>query len=187
LFLIAAIILFKKPSHNKLIIVLVTIIMIQVSFIQTKKEIESKQELIVYNAKKKTVITERIGKDITLFTSDVLSGKESKNNVLDAYLVANFGVLKSINKIKNVLFFNGRKILIIDSSGISENRIKPDIPIVDSLSKNKHGPCLKDLHPKLVIADGSNSYSLQKYWKSSCHKKRIPFRSTNEKGFYKLN
>lgn len=187
LFLIAAIILFKKPSHNKLIIVLVTIIMIQVSFIQTKKEIESKQELIVYNAKKKTVITERIGKDISLFTSDVLSGKESKNNVLDAYLVANFGVLKSINKIKNVLFFNGRKILIIDSSGISENRIKPDILLLTASPKINLDRVLKDLHPKIVIADGSNSYSLQKYWKSSCHKKRIPFHSTNEKGFYKLN
>jgi competence protein ComEC len=109
LFLIAAIIWFKKPSHNKLIIVLVTIIMIQISFIQTKKEIENKQELIVYNAKKKTVISERIGKDITLFTSDVHSEKESKNNVLETYLVANFEVLKSINKIKNVLFFNGRR------------------------------------------------------------------------------
>jgi competence protein ComEC len=187
LFLIAAIIWFKKPSHNKLIIVLVTIIMIQITFIQTKKEIESKQELIVYNAKKKTVITERIGKDITLFTSNVLSEKESKNNVLEAYLVANFGVLKSINKIKNILFFNGRKILIIDSSGISENRIKPDILLLTASPKINMDRVLKDLHPKLVIADGSNSYSLQKYWKSSCHKKRIPFHSTSEKGFYKLN
>lgn len=137
--------------------------------------------------RKKTVITERIGKDISLFTSDVLSGKESKNNVLDAYLVANFGVLKSINKIKNVLFFNGRKILIIDSSGISENRIKPDILLLTASPKINLDRVLKDLHPKIVIADGSNSYSLQKYWKSSCHKKRIPFHSTNEKGFYKLN
>jgi competence protein ComEC len=187
LFLIACIIWFKKPSYNKLIIVLVTIIMIQVSFIQTKKEIESKQELIVYNAKKKTIITERIGKDITLFTSDVLSEKESKNNVLEAYLVANSGVLKSINKIKNILFFNGRKILIIDSSGISENRIKPDILLLTASPKINLDRVLENLHPKIVIADGSNSYSFQKYWKSSCHKKRIPFHSTNEKGFYRLN
>ena len=187
LFIIAGIILFKKPSYNKFIIVLVTIIMIQVSFIQTRKEIESKQELIVYNAKKKTVITERIGKDIILFTSNVLSEKELKNNVLEAYLVANFGVLKSINKIKNVLFFNGRKILIIDSSGISKNRIKPDILLLTASPKINLDRMLEDLHPKIVIVDGSNSYSLQKYWKSSCHKKRIPFHATSEKGFYKLN
>ena len=187
LFIIAGIIWFKKPSYDKLVIVLVTIIMIQVSFIQTRKEIESKQELIVYNAKKKTVITERIGKDITLFTSNPLSEKELKNSVLQAYLVANFGVLKSINKIKNVLFFNGRKILIIDSSGISKNRIKPDILLLTASPKINLDRMLEDLHPKIVIVDGSNSYSLQKYWKSSCHKKRIPFHATSEKGFYKLN
>ena len=187
LFLIVCIIWLKKPSYNKLIIVLVTIIMIQVSFFQSKKEIESEQELIVYNAKKKTIITERIGKDITLFTSDALSEKESKNNVLEAYLVANSGVLKSINKIKNILFFNGREILIIDSSGISENRIKPDILLLTASPKINLDRVLENLHPKIVIADGSNSYSFQKYWKSSCHKKRIPFHSTNEKGFYRLN
>jgi competence protein ComEC len=187
LFIIASLIWFKKPSCNKFIIVLVTIIIIQVSFIQTRKEIESKQELIVYNTKKKTVITERIGKDIILFTSYALSKKELKNNFIEAYLVANFGVLKSINKIKNVLFFKGRKILIIDSSGISENRIKPDILLLTASPKINLDRILEDLHPKIVIADGSNSYSLQKYWKSSCHKKRIPFHATSEKGFYKLN
>lgn len=187
LFLLASITWLKKPDYNKLIIVLFSIILVQISFIQTKKVIETKQELIIYNIRKKTIITERIGKNISLFSSTPLSEKESKNNILDSYLVANSVVLKSINKIKNVLFFKGRKILIIDSSGIYENKVKPDILLLTGSPKINLDRVLEELHPKIVVTDGSNSYSFQKYWKTSCYKKRIPFHSTSEKGFYKLN
>lgn len=152
-----------------------TIILVQISFLQTKKEIESKQELIVYNAKKKTVITERNGKDIKLYTSNTLLEKESKNDILQTYLVANFGVLKSIDKIENFLFFNGKKILLIDSSGIYEKKVKPDILVLIKSPKINLDRVLEDLHPKIVIADGSNSYSFQHYWKTSCHKKESLF------------
>ncbi|OXA79860.1 competence protein ComEC [Flavobacterium aquidurense] len=187
LFLIASIIWFKKPNYNKFIIVLTTTILVQLSLIQTKKEIESKHELIVYHVKKKTIITERIGRSITLFTSNAASEKQSKNDVLQTYLVANFGVLKSTNKIKNILFFNGKKILLIDSSGIYEKKVKPDILLLTASPKINLDRILEDLQPKIVIADGSNTYSFQQYWKTSCHKKRILFHSTSEKGFYKLN
>lgn len=185
LFLIASIIWLKKPAYNKLIIVLATIIVVQCSFIQTKKEVESTKELIVYNLKKKTVLTERLGKDITLLTNNTLSEKELKSN-LEGYLIANLGHFKSVQKIKNILFFNGQKILLIDSSGIYENRSKPDILLLTASPKINLDRALEELHPKVVIADGSNTFLFQKYWETSCHKKRIPFHSTNEKGFFRL-
>jgi competence protein ComEC len=187
LFLIASITWFKKPCYNKLVITLVTIVLVQISFIQNKKEIERKREFIVFHSKKKTIITERIGKDISLFTSNALSEKESKNDALQVYLVANFGVLKSINKINSVLFFEGKKILLIDSSGTYPKKVKPDILVLMASPKINAERVLEDLHPRIVIADGSNSYSFQQQWKTSCYKKRVPFHSTNEKGFYRLN
>lgn len=186
LFIIAGIIWFKKPGYNKLIGVLVSIILVQISFIQTKKEIESNRELIVFHFRKKTIITERNGRNIKLFTNNPLPEKEIKNNIAEAYLVANFGVLKSINKIKNVLFFDGKKILLIDSSGIYERKVKPDILILTSSPKINLDRVLEDLHPKMVIADGSTPFSFQQYWKISCYKKSIPFHSTNEKGYFSL-
>jgi competence protein ComEC len=187
LFLIASILWFKKPSYNKFAALLLTIILVQVSFIQTKKEIESKHELIVYNTKKKTIITGKTGTEIKLFTSTIPPEKESKNIILQTYLVANFGILEAVSPIKNVLFFNGRKIAVLDSFGVYETRYAPDILLLTASPKINFDRVLEDLHPKLVIADGSNSYSLQKYWKTSCYKKRILFHSTSEKGFYKLN
>jgi len=182
LFIISLIIWAKKPEYNKFIFLLITIIFLQVSFIYTKKEIESKQEMIVYNVKKNTLISERKGRDIILFTKDTLS----ENTALNSYLVGNFSKLKSTNAMKNTLFFNGKKIFIIDSTGVYEKKIQPDILILTQSPKINVERILKDLHPEIIIADGSNSYALQKIWKTSCLKQNIPFHSTNEKGYYQL-
>lgn len=183
IFIISAIVWSKKPNYNQFVFLLITIVLLQLSFIYTKKEIENTNELIVYNTKKNTLLSERTGKKITLFTNDTLS----RNSILNAYLVGNFGKLSSTNKIKNVLYFNGKKISIIDSSGIYETRIQPDILILTQSPKINLDRILEDLHPKIIIADASNSYSIQKTWKYTCLKKNIPFHATSEKGYYKLN
>ncbi|MFZ0599284.1 MAG: ComEC family competence protein, partial [Flavobacterium sp.] len=111
----------------------------------------------------------------------------SKNTTLNSYLVGNFSKLKSTQKIKNVLFFNGKKIEIIDSTGIYKNKVQPDILILTQSPKVNLDRILEDLHPQIIIADASNSYAVLKIWKISCLKKNIPFHATSEKGYYKLN
>lgn len=183
LVIISAIIWTKNPTYNKLVFLLITIISLQFSVLFTKREIENTSELIVYNTKKNTLISERKGKDIIVFTKDTFS----KNNALNSYLVGNFSKVKSTQNIKNTLFYNGRKIFIMDSSRTYENKIQPDILILTQSPKINLERILEDLHPKIIIADASNSYAIQKVWKTTCLKNKIPFHATNEKGFYKLN
>lgn len=182
LFIISAIIWSENPNYSKLLFLLSSIILLQISVLYTKREIENNQEMIIYNTKKNTLISKRTGKDITIFTSDTLS----KNNVLIPYLVGNFSRLQSRKKIENTLFFNGKRILVIDSSGIYPTKIQPDILILTQTPKINLDRMLQDLHPRIIIADGSNSYAIQKTWKTSCLKNNILFHATNEKGFYKI-
>ncbi|KAF2339888.1 ComEC/Rec2 family competence protein [Flavobacterium tistrianum] len=185
LFIIGSIIWIKKPSFNKLILVLASIILIQISFILTKVETENKEELIVYNEKNNTLISERSGKNITLYTRDTIQKSVNKRNI-NSYLVGNSIALSKIKEIKNVLYFKNNKILIIDSTKVFSEKIQPDILILTQTSKINLDRVLENIRPKVVIADGSNSNSIQKYWKNSCHKKNIPFHSTKEKGYYQL-
>ncbi|WP_264552515.1 ComEC/Rec2 family competence protein [Flavobacterium sp. N2038] len=187
LFIISNIIWFLKPTFNKLVFVLITIILLQLSFIITKKEIENQQELIVYNTKGKTLISEKTGKKIIVFSDDKLILNESKNSTLNNYIVGNYGQLKAVNKMRNLFFYKGSKIFIIDSTGIYSTKIQPDILLLIQNPKVNLERVLKDIHPKIVIADASNSYAIQKSWKTTCIKKNIPFHATAEKGFYKLN
>ncbi|MDQ6470366.1 ComEC/Rec2 family competence protein [Flavobacterium sp. LHD-80] len=180
------IIWFKKPAFLKLAMVLIAIIFVQISFIYTKKETETQKEMIVYNLKKKTIITIRSGKNIALFTNDNLLLKDSKNSTLSSYLVGNFAKIKSVNQLQNLIYYNRKKIFIIDSSGIYDKKIQPDILLLTQSSKINLDRLLTETHPKAVIADASNSNSIQKIWKTTCIKKNIPFHATAEKGYYKL-
>jgi competence protein ComEC len=182
LFIIVTIIWSKKPNYSKLLFLLASIILLQFSVLYTKRKIENSQEMIVYNARKNKLISQRTGKDIVIFTSDTLS----KNNILNTYLVGNFSRLQTTKKIKNTLFFNGKRILVIDSSGIYPTKNQPDVLILTQSPKINLDRTLKNLHPGIIIADASNSYAIQKIWKATCLKNNIPFHATNEKGYYKL-
>jgi competence protein ComEC len=176
----------KRPNFLKLAAVLVSIIILQFSFLLTKKNIQSQEEIIVYNMKKRTIISERNGENVTFFGNDIFFKDVAKNNILNSYLVGNFSNLKKEIKIKNTLYFNHKRIFIIDSSGIYQKNIQPDILLLIQSPKINLDRTLKSLHPKMIIADASNSYSIQKYWKATCLKQKIPFHATNEKGYYKL-
>ncbi|MGO4772536.1 ComEC/Rec2 family competence protein [Flavobacterium sp. W22_SRS_FK3] len=184
LMIISAIIWWKKPSYNKFIILLISIITVQISLIYTKKESESQHEMVIYNIKKNTLISERIGHTISFYTNDTLSVKSS--NVLNSYTVGSFGNLKSVSKIKNTLFFNDKRIFVIDSSGVYGNKIQPDILLITQSPKINLERVLQNLHPKIIITDASNSNSIQKKWRTTCLRKGIPFHSTAKNGFYKL-
>jgi len=182
-FIIGTIIWIKKPNFNKLIFVFASIIMIQLAFIATKIKTENEEELIVYNERNNTLISERLGRSITLFTRDT-AGDHNRN--VNSYLVGNSLKLSKLEAIKNVLYFKNTKILIIDSSKTFPEKVNPDILILTQTSKINLDRLVQNIRPKIVIADGSNSNSIQKYWKNSCFKKNIPFHSTKEKGYYKL-
>ena len=185
LWITLTIIWIKKPNYLKLIGALVSIITLQFAFIFTKQDVQSQKEIIVYNIKKRTIISERNGENVTFFCNENFK-ETSKNTILNSYLVGNFSNLKKETKIKNTLYFNNKKIYIIDCAAIYHKNIRPDILLLTQSPKINLDRILKSLHPKMIIADASNSYSLQKNWKATCLQQKIPFHATNEKGYYKL-
>ena len=83
--------------------------------------------------------------------------------------------------------FQGKKILHIDSLGIyAYNNYQPDIVVMHRSPKINFERMLLRLHPKLVVADASNRYSLIEKWKQSARKYRVEFYDINQKGAWVL-
>jgi competence protein ComEC len=187
LLLIAIILWFKKPSFNKLALVLVSILILQFSYFTIEYKIQNEEELIVLNTNKKTLIVERKGANISVYANYRILKTASQNNLLKSYHIANFSSLQQQKRLQNFIFFNGKKIFILDSSGIYPENVKPDIIVLTHSAKINVDRLLQIMKPQIVVADASNFKSIQKLWKSSCEKQKIPFHATGEKGFYKLN
>ncbi|MCI4443419.1 MAG: hypothetical protein JHC39_07940, partial [Lentimicrobium sp.] len=186
LLIIATIIWFKKPSFNRLALALVSIIIFQITYFETHWNIQNQRELVIFNSKKNSLIAERKGESVTLYANDSLMKTALKNKTLSAYLMGNFSRLTGTKKLGNLIYYKGNKILIVDSLGIYPTAIRPDIVVFTQSPKINFERFLQITKPKMVVADASNYRTIQKLWKATCIKEKIPFHATGEKGFYRL-
>ncbi|MFV8345997.1 ComEC/Rec2 family competence protein [Flavobacterium sp. ZB4P13] len=187
LVIITAIIWLKKPSFNTLVMTLVSIIIVQISSLGIQWNIQNEQEWIVFNIRRNTLLAERNGENIAVYANDSILKTAQKNNALKSYRVENLSTLKEKKELQNLFYFNGKKIFILDSSGVFPKNINPDVIILTQSPKINFDRLLLTIKPKMVVADASNYKTIQKQWKATCMKQKIPFHATSEKGYYKLN
>lgn len=178
---------FKKPHFQRLITILISIVFLQFTFIWNEWKVATQQEWVVFNSKKNTLIAERNGNSVTLHANDSLLKVGTKNTTLNSYLVGNFSHLAAAKELKNTAFFNGKRILILDSTGLYPKNLRPDILLLTQSPKINLDRLIQTIQPKNIVADASNYKTFQKRWEASCIKAKIPFHSTSEKGFYILN
>lgn len=185
LVLILAILWLKKPTYQKVLLSLSSIVILQLILINQKITTAHTSECIVFNLKKNTLLTERLGNKVTVYSNDSILNTIENNNALQAYLVANFSKVTQRKLLQNINYCNQQKILIIDSTALYPSSGEPNIVLLTQSPKLNLERFLKHHKPKQIIADGSNYKSYIKRWKATCLKEKIPFHNTNEKGFYK--
>jgi len=160
---------------------LVFALLIAVNIILVKNQIhrtQKSQELILFDKSRHTII------GMENATSLIVFGEMDKD------LYAQYPIKqwqKSKNKpiinqdLSKVFQFNGEDFMHIDSTGAYA--IINNCNLLLSGSPKIHlGHLLEQMHPKLVIADGSNYRSYITRWKKSCERKGIPFYNTREMG-----
>ena len=181
-----SIIWLKKPNFLKTIMLLLSILFCQAMWLKNDYSSKIQNEHFVFNIKKNTIITERIGNQVTIYSSDSMLKNIENNIAIKSYLIGNSCKIKEKKRLKNLAYFNNKKIYLLDSSSVYSTKIKPDILIITQSPKVNLERLLKVIKPKEVVFDGSNFKSYVKLWEATCRKEKIPFHNTNEKGYYKF-
>lgn len=179
--IIAFLIWCEKPDFKKLSIAFTALIIFQLCYFGTRWSHQNDQEWVVFNSKKTTLVIERNGEDATVYTNGTPSDPSLKS-----YLIANFSHLNRARQLSNLAFFKEKKILLIDSLGYYPANACPDIVVMRQSPKINLDRMLQNCKPKMIIADATNFKSYVRCWEATCEKEKIPFHSTVEKGFYKL-
>jgi competence protein ComEC len=186
LLIVLGIIWLKKPVYKRLIPALTSCIIFQLVLLSNKYSIKNSNETLVFHLKKNTLILDRRGNDVSIFSSDSILKNSDNNPTLQSYLVENFSMIKKKKNIPNVLYLNKTKIMVVDSSSIYIEYLNPDIILLTQSPKINLQRVFKQWKPKKVVCDGSNYKTYVKLWEQTCRKEKIPFHNTNEKGFYKF-
>lgn len=181
-----SIIWLRKPNFIKTTMTLLAILFCQIMWLKNDYSTKNQEEYFVFNIKKNTIITERIGKQVTIYANDSILKNIDSNIAVKSYLIGNSCKIKEKKQLENFAYFNNKKVYLLDSSSIYSSKIKPDILIITQSPKVNLERLLKIIQPKEVVFDGSNFKSYVKLWEATCRKEKIPFHNTNEKGYYKF-
>lgn len=184
---IAAIILwFEKPGYKRLAGALSMVVFFQLCFVTTNWLNQKNREFLVFHIMKNSVLLKRQGQRLIVYANSPTLKTIRNHPVLTAYRTTNFCEISNEKPIPGIVYTNGMKILIIDSTAVYPKSAAADIVILIQSPKINLERLLRTHTPKTIIADGSNYKTYVALWKASCTKQKIPFHATAEKGFYKL-
>ena len=153
-----------------------------------KIRIQSTNQFIVFHQSKNTILGNRLGKILVEYENekepynDPYSPLASFKNALP-----NLRIIRE-TRIKNCLKIDSKEILVIDSSGIySSSYFSPEIVLLINSPKINIERMIEILHPKIVIADGSNYLSYALKWGKTCREKSVQFHNTSKDGAFVYN
>jgi len=176
---------FKKPTYQKLVVGLCAVVVLQLVTFHAKYNSQKQSELIVFHKKGTTLITERQGNQVNVYSHDSLPQNTNNTIALKSYVVANFCTIANQKHLSNTLFFNNKKILIMDAAA-AYTQEKPDVLILVNSPKINLERLFKVWKPQQVVVDGSNFKTYSKAWQITCAKQNIPFHDTAAMGYYRL-
>ncbi len=188
LLMICSISWLKIKSLKNLYSLLVSILILQSSLIFEKFNIQNSNQFIVFHQAKNTVLGNRSGENLVVY-KNYKSPYKSLYSPLRSYKNALPNLkIKRRSGIKNVLKIGSKNILIIDSSAIYNNfSFSPDMILLINSPKINMERMIEKLHPKIVIADGSNYRSYALKWDKTCEEKSIQFYNTSIYGAFVYN
>ncbi len=172
---------FVKKGSKKLLYFLGSIILLQLTLLYEKQQRNQKNEFIVFHKSRESILGKRVGDTLSVFYN-LDSVKIHKQQLLLAYKIGEEAILKFSNKTPNIFQINQKKIIVIDSLGIYQLKLKHAIIVLQHSPKINLYRLIKKLRPTKIIADGSNYKNQVLIWQKICLKNKIPFYYTGSKG-----
>lgn len=172
----------SKKNYKRLMFFLGFVLIFQGFTIYEEYKAINKKETILLHQVKNSVLLDRNGKKMHVFTSDTTNAKQ---------LIENYEVKERITQthyltLKNSYVINGTSLQIIDSSGVYLPMDSSSKILLTASPKINLERCILETNPVGIIADGSNYPSFIENWKRTCLKYNIPFHYTGEMGYYRL-
>jgi len=178
-----ALYLYKK-SYKLAVAAIVSVVALQLAYMVTCYILKQKSELVVFNNYNHTLIAQKTADSITISSTDSLA---LQNYSILAYAKGNFNAGMRLRPLQNYMYGKGKKIYVLDNSGVYDENINPDILLLSQSPKVNLDRALADLKPKIVIADATNYKTYIARWRETCAQQKITFHATAENGSYILD
>ena len=180
------VLLFSKRNFKHVVLFLVSILCIQAVTIYNAYNY-SKPSLIIFHKSRYSLIAEKSNSKLSVY-DNFDSITSVKDRIITNFKVGNFVDSTERDTIKNVYQFQNKTLLIVDSLGVyTVKRFQPDYVLLRNSPRLNLERLIDSIHPKYIIADGSNYKSYVKRWEATCIKRKLPFYYTGKTGAFIIN
>ncbi|MGC1473564.1 MAG: ComEC/Rec2 family competence protein [Psychroserpens sp.] len=184
--ILTSIAVFKKFNFRRVSLFLIAILLVQGAWMYSDYKHRSSSLTIFHNSRK-TLIGLKSNHYLKVAHSQD-SFKVSEDRMLKTFATAHFIKHIETDSLKSVYLFQDNIILMIDSLGVYNTKsFKPDIVLLRNSPRINLDRVIDSIHPKIIIADGSNYKSYIKRWEATCLKRKLPFHQTGKNGAFIIN
>lgn len=184
LLIIATALMFIKMSYGRLVRFLMAISLLLGVFIFDDFK-TSKNQFIVFQKNKQTLLAYKNGSRLRIFKSDT-TRESLESYPINAYKVAIDFSEVSEEILPKVFQYNNKRILVMDSLGIYPKGAHIHTLLLTQSPRVNLSRLIDSLRPKQIVADGSNYYSFVEYWEETCKLKKLPFHHTAKQGAFPI-
>ncbi|WP_083702065.1 hypothetical protein [Mangrovimonas sp. DI 80] len=160
-----------------------SVILLQITFIYNKHK-SNKDAFIIFHKSRSSILGfHKINQPSIHHNLDPTNISQEK--LLQNYAVENFVSKIEEASIKDLYMINDKPLLIVDSLGVyNVPKFKPHYILLRNSPKINLKRLIDSIHPKYIIADGSNYKSYIETWEATCQKEKLPFHHTGKKGAF---
>ncbi|MEH6535165.1 MAG: ComEC/Rec2 family competence protein [Psychroserpens sp.] len=181
--IITSVLMFKKINFRRISLVLISILLIQGVWMASEYR-NANNSFTIFHKSRYSIIAHKMHSELNVY-HNLDSITASNDRVVSNYSVGNF--INKINRdsLKSVYQFQNKTLLVIDSLGVyNVNSFQPDYVLLRNSPRINLERMIDSIHPKYIIADGSNYKSYIKRWEVTCIKRKLPFHQTGKKGAF---
>nr|WP_321231986.1 ComEC/Rec2 family competence protein [uncultured Psychroserpens sp.] len=181
--IITSILFWKKKNFKSLIVFLMSILIVQGAWTYSKYKNDN-HSFTIFHKNRYSILGYKVNSELEV-SHNLDSITALKDRVISNYSIGNFIDNIEIDSIRSVYQFQNKTILIIDSLGVYNVKLfRPDYVLIRNSPRINLERVIDSIHPKQIIADGSNYTSYIKRWEATCLKRKLPFHYTGKKGAF---
>ena len=140
----------------------------------------NKEKLVLLHQTRNSILLHQRGNKLT-----VIAKKWPQNpSIITDYAIGERIQTVQKDTLLNSYTMESKQLFIVDSTGFYPNLKSVDFVLLSHSPKIHLERLIDSLHPKILIADGSNYKSYVERWKITCKKRKLPFHYTGEKGAF---
>lgn len=155
---------------------------------------EKQKQLVVYNVPQHAAIDIIDGKKYAFYGDDILQEDGFLQNFhlkpsRVAHQVTKIISLKNVVENERCIQFGNKKLIWVDQiyQTIDPAKIETDIVIITGNPKLKLYELVENIHPTVIIADGTNSYYKIAQWQKQADSLHLRFHSVADKGAFVMD